>query len=136
VALAAGAVQTAAAFSRSLIPYGIDGTLHEVATVGDTDGRLVELRIGGRGYEVDDGRLAELRVGRHLTKDAWATTLLADGRKPYRLPVGWETFRFASLTVVAVAAVWLLSGSRRPQGAGSTAAADHGEASSGNGAGP
>src|SRR5690606_18463653 len=81
--------------------------------VGDSDGRIVELEIDGTTYEVDNPRLAELREGRHLTKDAWATTLLADGRKPYRLPVGWETFRFAALTVVAVAAVWLLTGCRR-----------------------
>lgn len=109
----AGSVQVAVAFSRSLIPFEIDGTLHAVDTVGDSKGRLHTLTVDGRTYEVDNRRLADLRPGRQLHKDAWSATLVADGRKEHRLPVGDETFQFAALTLLTAGAAWFLTG-RRP----------------------
>lgn len=64
--------------------------------VHDTDQRLFTATIGGRTHVVDNRRVVDLRPGRHLTKDAWSTTLWADGRKPVRLPVGDEAFQFAA----------------------------------------
>lgn len=109
--LAVGCVQTAVAFSRSLIPYRIDGTLEEAGVLGDSDQRIFTVTIDGKVWVVDDQAVHDLRVGRRLSKDAWTTTLLLDGRKPLRLAVGDETFRFTALTILAVAAAWLLSGS-------------------------
>ena len=107
--LVVGAVQVAVAFSRSLIPHRIDGRLEAVGVVHDTDQRLYTATIGGRTYVVDNRQVVDLRIGRYLTKDAWSTTLWADGRKPVRLPVGDEAFQFAALALLAAAATWLLT---------------------------
>lgn len=106
--LVVGLVQTAVAFSRSLIPFSLDGTLVQVGTVGNSQQRLHTITIDGRTYTADNPRVAEIRAGRHLSKDAWSSTVLLDGRKPIRLPIGDETFQFAALTILAVVfASWL-----------------------------
>ncbi len=145
--LAVGAVQVAVAFSRSLIPHRIDGRLEAVGVVHDTDQRLFTATIGGRTYVVDNRQVVDLRIGRHLAKDAWSTTLWADGRKPVRLPVGDEAFQFAALTVLAAAATWFLtapgvdagparvggSGRREPDGGWGSPAPGEGSPASGQG---
>ncbi len=106
--LVVGLVQTAVAFSRSLIPFSLDGTLVQVGTVGNSQQRLHTITIDGRTYTADNPRVAEIRAGRHLSKDAWSSTVLLDGRKQVRLAVGDETFQFAALTILAVVfASWL-----------------------------
>lgn len=117
VVLALGVVQVSVAFARSLIPYEIDGTLEEVRTVTDSRQRLFDIRVDGQTYRVDNKRIADLRIGRHLHKDRWDTTLVLDGRKPVRLPVGDETFQFGILTLVAVTGTWLLTGMSTTHGA-------------------
>lgn len=110
--IAVGMVQVSIAFSRSLIPLRISGRLEAVGVVNNTDQRLYTATIGGRTYVVDNHDVVELRIGRHLTKDAWSTTLWADGRRPVRLPVGDETFQFGALTLLAAAATWMLTSPR------------------------
>ncbi len=101
-----GMVQVTATFSRSLIPHRIDGRLEKVGWVSDSRGRIHTITVDGRTYETDNRQVAELREGRWLSKGAWDTTLWADHRKGVRLPVGDETFQFATLTLLAIAVVW------------------------------
>ena len=114
--LALGGIQTALAFSRSLIPYAVDGELQEVRVVGDSRQRLFKLEVDGRSYEIDNPRLADIRLGRHLKKNAWSTTIEVDGRQKRRLPVGDEAFQFAGLTILAAGGMWRLTSRRVPQG--------------------
>lgn len=127
--LVVGSVQVAVAFSRSLIPHRVDGRLEAVGVVHDTDQRLFTATVGGRTYVVDNRRVVDLQIGRHLTKDAWSTTLWADGRKPVRLPLGDEVLQFTALTLLAALATWFLTapGSTvRPGRAGGPALGDAG----------
>lgn len=114
--LVVGAVQVSVAFSRSLIPYRLDGTLEKIGWVGDSNGRLRTLNLDGREYVIDNPRLVETRIGRVITKDPWSATLLLDGRKEIRLTVGDETFQFAALTLLAVGGVMVLGGGSRDKG--------------------
>ena len=104
-----GMIQVATVFSRSLIPYRIDGRLEAVGWVSDSRGRIHTITVDGRTYETDNRQVAELRKGRWLSKDPWETTLWADHRKGVRLPIGDETFQFATLTLLALAATWHLT---------------------------
>jgi hypothetical protein len=104
-----GSIQTSVAFSRSLIPHRIDGTLEKVGVVGDTNQQIFTVTVDGEVWVVDDPDVHELRPGRRLSKGAWSATLLLDGRKSLRLTVGDETFRFAALTLLAVMATWFLT---------------------------
>ncbi|MCB0976739.1 MAG: hypothetical protein KDB02_04705 [Acidimicrobiales bacterium] len=115
--LLAGGIQVSVAFSRSLIPYRIDGTLRRTGVVTDSHQQLLTLTVDKTTYEVDDTRVAGIRIGRHITKDPWSATMLLDGRKPFRLAVGDEVFRFLLLTVLACSAAWLLTG-KAGRGAG------------------
>ena len=111
---AVGLVLVAIAFSRSLIPYRIDGTLESVGVVSGTGQRERTATVDGRTYVVDNPRLVDrVGVGRHLSKDAWSTTLTLDGQKSFRLSVGDEVFQFLALTLVASGATWFLTGSGR-----------------------
>lgn len=107
--LAVGCVQTAVAFSRSLIPYRIDGTIERTGVVGDSDQEIFTVTIDGKVWVVDDPAIHELRAGRRMTKVAWSATVLLDNQKELRLVVGDETWRFAALTVPAVATAWFLT---------------------------
>lgn len=110
--LVVGIVQTSVAFARSLIPYRIDGRVERVGVVADSNQEILTVTIDGKTWITDVPAVGDLRVGRHVDKDPWSATLLLDGRKPLRLPVGDEAFRFAALTVLAVGATWLLSAPR------------------------
>jgi len=104
-----GMVQVGMVFSRSLIPHRIDGRLDKVGWVTDSRGRIHTITVDGRTYETDNRQVAELREGRWLSKDPWDMTLWADHRKGVRLPIGDETFQFATLTLLAIAATWHLT---------------------------
>ena len=104
-----GMIQVGTVFSRSLIPYRIDGRLEAVGWVSDSRGRIHTITVDGRTYETDNRQVAELRKGRWLSKDPWDMTLWADHRKGVRLPIGDETFQFATLTLLAIAATWHLT---------------------------
>jgi len=104
-----GMVQVSVAFSRSLIPHRIDGRLEKIGWVSDSRGRIHTITVDGRTYETDNRQVAELREGRWLSKDAWEMTLRADHRKGVRLPIGDETFQYATLTLLAFAVTWHLT---------------------------
>lgn len=104
-----GMAQVGMVFSRSLIPHRIDGRLDKVGWVSDSRGRIHTITVDGRTYETDNRQVAELRVGRWLSKDSWEMTLWADHRKAVRLPIGDETFQFATLTLLAIAVTWHLT---------------------------
>ena len=111
--LIVGVVQVSVAFSRSLIPHEINGTLQRVGVVGDSDQRIFTATIDGRIYVVDNPSITEIRLGRHVSKDAWSMTLLLDERKPVRLGLGDEVLQFTALTLLALAATWILSAPRQ-----------------------
>jgi spore coat protein CotH len=110
--LAVGCVQTAVAFSRSLIPYGIDGTLESTGVVGDSNQEIFTVTIDGEVWVTDDPNVHAIRVGRRVTKEPWSAEVVLDGRKTVRLTVGDEAFRFAALTVLAVGLAWFLTADR------------------------
>lgn len=107
--VAVGTVQVGAAFSRSLIPYRLDGTLTQVETVSDSRQRIHEITVGGRTYEIDSAAVAAARLGRHVSKDRWSNVVWLDRRKAIRLGIGDETFQFAALVILATAAAWRLT---------------------------
>ena len=111
--LVVGVVQVSVAYSRSLIPYRLNGTLTHIGWVTDTDGRLRTLTIGDDEYVIDNRRLLEARIGRAITKETWSNKLLLDGRKEIGLTVGDETFQFAALGVLALAGVLVLTRSSK-----------------------
>lgn len=115
VVLVAGSVQVAVAFSRSLIPYRIDGTVEGIGVVEDTKQRVRTVTIDGASWVVENHRFEQVEVGREVSKAPWTTTLWLDGRKPIRLLVADEVFQFAALTILATATTWMLTGrSNRP----------------------
>lgn len=118
VVVAAGLVQVAVAFSRSLIPYRIDGTVERIGIVEDTKQRVRTIEVDGEIWLLENHQVERIEVGQVVSKEPWSTTLLLDGDKRFRLVVVDEVFQFAALTVLAAAATWVLTG-RSPRSIGS-----------------
>ncbi len=113
--LVLGTVQVVQAFTRSLIPYEINGRVLTSVYVSDSALQLHEINVNGRRYVVDNDAVADIEVGARLHKDRWSATLVVDGDEQIRLPVGVEAFQFGFLTLISLVAVTALTAaSKRP----------------------
>jgi hypothetical protein len=109
-----GLAQISIAFSHSLIPYAIHGKITRVTTMSDTGGESRAIEVRGRTLEVDNFAVSGLKKGRVISKPAWSRTLVVDDTTAISLRPGSQTFRFASLALLSIAATWLLTAPRPP----------------------
>lgn len=107
--LSMGSIQASVAFSRSLIPYAIDGRVEASEYVSGSGRQLHVVTIDGQTYQTDNIEVAEVRRGARVQTAAWSNWLVVDGRSGIRLIVGDQVFQFAALGLASVAAAWRLS---------------------------
>ena len=110
--LAVGAVQLSIAFSRSMIPYRIEGTVWSINDVSHTHERIHTITVGDRTYVTDHPRIEQIPIGTQVEKDAWSTTATIGSGRTFRLTLGEEVFRFAALVLLAAIASWAWTGRR------------------------